>query len=181
VTLTPALVAILLLIGVLVGVISGMVGLGGGIMVIPALVLLFGFSQQKANGTSLAMLLPPIGIFAVMQYHKAGYIDWKAAMLLAAGFAVGAYVGGVMVRTGKVPEVPLRIMFSIMLLYVAGRMLFRTDGRAVAALKTVTLMIGFIGTYGLLRLLGNRWQRMPYWPSIYQDRRKLPMSQDYEI
>ena len=171
----------MLLVGVAIGVISGMIGLGGGVMVIPALIYLYGFSQQKANGTSLAMLLPPIGIFAVIWYHKAGNIDWRVAMLLAAGFAAGAYVGGKLINTGKVPDATLRVMFSILLLYVAGRMLFRSNGRAMAAVQTCLLILGYVGSYLVMRLLGKRWAKMPYWPAIYQARVKLPTQQDYEI
>src|SRR5437763_9440599 len=133
-TLTPLLILSLLLLGNAIGIVSGMIGLGGGIMVIPALIYFYGFSQKQANGTSLAMLLPPIGIFAVITYQRAGNINWPFAMLIAAGFASGAYIGGVLVNTGKVPDVALRIIFSMLLLYVAGRLLFRLDGRAMAAL-----------------------------------------------
>ena len=90
-----------------------------------------------------------------MAYQRAGNINWPVAMLLAAGFAGGAYVGGVLVNTGKVSEVALRIGFSILLLYVAGRMLFRADGRAMAALQTLGLMAAFVGTYVIMRLLGR--------------------------
>src|SRR5258706_8297882 len=72
-----------LLIGVVVGIISGIVGIGGGVMVVPILVYGFKYSQHTAQGTSLAMLLPPIGILAVMQYWRAGHIDVKMALLLA--------------------------------------------------------------------------------------------------
>lgn len=179
--ITPFVFLSLLLIGVVVGTISGMLGIGGAILIIPVLIYAYGFSQQRANGTSLAMLLPPIGIFAVLTYHRAGNINWSVALLLAAGFAIGAYVGGVLVNSGKVPEIALRIGFSIMLLYVAGRMLFRTDGRAMAALQTSLLMLSFVGTYLTMRLLGRKWSKAPYWPAIYQERAKLPTQQDYEI
>ena len=82
---------ILILIGLAIGALSGIVGIGGGVLVIPALVLFFGFTQQKANGTSLAMLLPPIGILAVINYARAGTINWAFAALLACGFVFGAY------------------------------------------------------------------------------------------
>jgi uncharacterized membrane protein YfcA len=175
------LILSLLLLGNAIGVVSGMIGLGGGIMVIPALIYLYGFSQRQANGTSLAMLLPPIGIFAVFAYHKAGNINWPFAMLIAAGFASGAYIGGLLVNTGKVPDITLRFIFAALLLYVAGRMLFRTDGRAMAALQTCLLIAGFFGTYIVMRLVGRRWSKMPYWPSVYQERKKLPVTHDYEI
>lgn len=171
----------LIVVGLAVGIVSGMIGLGGGMMVIPALIYIYGFSQQKANGTSLAMLLPPIGFLAVITYDRAKNVDWKVAMLLAAGFVIGAWVGGWLSNSGKIPELGLRVVFSILLLYVAGRMLFRTDGRAMAALQTCLLMLGFVGAYVVMRLLGRRWQKMPYWPAVYQERKKLPMTHDYEI
>src|SRR5205814_576173 len=87
-TLTPLIVLSLIVVGLSIGIISGMIGLGGGVMVIPALIYIYGFSQLKANGTSLAMLLPPIGILAVITYDRAKNIDWKVAMLLAAGFMI---------------------------------------------------------------------------------------------
>src|SRR4051794_28517023 len=140
-----------------------MVGIGGGVLVIPALMFLFAFSQAKANGTSLAMLLPPIGIFAVLTYSRAGNIDWPVAMLLAAGFACGAYFGAKLVNSGQIPESTIRILFSVLLLYVAARVLFRADGRALAALKTSVLMLSFLVTYTVMRLLGRKWAKAPYW------------------
>jgi uncharacterized membrane protein YfcA len=181
VALSPQWIVGLLFLGIGIGMISGMIGIGGGIMVIPALMLLFGFSQQKANGTSLAMILPPIGIFAVMSYHRAGNIDWSVAMLLAAGFAIGAYVGGELVRTGKVPDETLRILFALLLIYVTGRLLFRADRQAHAAIQTVAIAVAFGVTYLVLRLLGRKWSKAPYYPSIYQDRLHRPLDQDYEI
>jgi uncharacterized membrane protein YfcA len=180
-TLTPWIILSLLLLGNAIGMVSGVIGLGGGTMVIPALIYLYGFSQKQANGTSLAMMLPPIGIFAVLAYHKGHNVNWPSAMLLAAGFASGAYIGAVLVNTGKVPDIALRFVFAGLLLYVAGRMLFRTDGRAMAALQTCLLIGGFFGLYTVMRMLGRRWSKMPYWPSVYQERRKLPVVHDYDI
>ena len=91
--MTPTTALTLIFVGFAIGTFSGMVGIGGGILVIPVLMFYFGFSQARANGTSLAMLLPPIGIFAVLAYWRAGNIDWATAGLLAVGFACGAYVG----------------------------------------------------------------------------------------
>lgn len=79
--------------GLLVGVLSGMVGVGGGIVLVPILVLFFGFSQHMAQGTSTAMLLPPIGILAAWTYYKNGMVDVKAAALLCAGFVLGGLFG----------------------------------------------------------------------------------------
>ncbi|MBI5906233.1 MAG: sulfite exporter TauE/SafE family protein [Deltaproteobacteria bacterium] len=81
-----------LAIGAFTGAVSGMFGIGGGIFVIPAMVWLYGFDQKMATGTSLGMLLPPIGIMAFWQYYKADLVSVPAALLLVAGFAAGSYV-----------------------------------------------------------------------------------------
>ena len=81
-----------LAIGAVTGAVSGMFGIGGGIFVIPAMVYLFGFDQKMATGTSLGMLLPPIGIMAFRQYYKAELVNVPAALLLVAGFVAGSYL-----------------------------------------------------------------------------------------
>jgi hypothetical protein len=171
----------LLFIGVLVGTISGMVGIGGGILVIPALMIVFGFSQAKANGTSMAMLLPPIGLFAVMNYWRAINVDLAYAAFLAVGFAIGAYVGAMAVNSGRINPIALRILFSVLLLYVAGRMLFRTGGRARAALETTFLIVAFVLSYVAMRLLGQKLKRMPNWSEEYRKRQYAPSDCDYDI
>src|SRR5437764_11563390 len=93
----------LLGLGLVIGIISGMLGIGGGVLVIPALTFLFGFTQQMAVGTSVGMLLPPIGVFAFVRFYKSGQVDLPAAGLLALGFAAGAYVGAVLVTRQLVP------------------------------------------------------------------------------
>src|SRR5205085_1822987 len=82
-----------ILLGVLAGIFSGIVGVGGGIIIVPALVFLFGMSQQMAQGTTLALLVPPIGILAAWTYYKHGYVDLKAAALICAGFVLGSLFG----------------------------------------------------------------------------------------
>jgi len=86
-------VVILLIVGVLAGFLSGLVGVGGGLIIVPALIYFLSFSQQQAQGTSLLLLLLPTGIFAVMNYYKAGYVDWKAALIIASTFLVGGFLG----------------------------------------------------------------------------------------
>ena len=81
-----------LAIGAVTGAVSGMFGIGGGVFVIPAMVWLYGFDQKAATGTSLAMLLPPIGIVAFWQYYKADLVSVPAALLLVAGFVAGSYL-----------------------------------------------------------------------------------------
>ncbi|MBI5575579.1 MAG: sulfite exporter TauE/SafE family protein [Deltaproteobacteria bacterium] len=81
-----------LVIGVFTGAVSGMFGIGGGVFVIPAMVYIFGFTQKTATGTSLAMLLPPIGILAFLQFYRAGQVNVAAAILLIAGFLAGSWL-----------------------------------------------------------------------------------------
>ncbi len=112
-----------LLLGVVVGVVSGVVGIGGGVMVVPILVYGFKMSQHSAQGTSLAMLLPPIGILAVMQYWRAGHVDLKMALLLAVGFALGGYFGGMFAQ--QLSGLALRRSFALVLGAVAVKMFFQ--------------------------------------------------------
>lgn len=86
-------VLILLFIGLAAGFLGGMVGIGGGVLIVPALVLLLGLSQHMAQGISLAMILFPVGILGVINYYKNGYVDFRFAGLLAIGFFVGSYLG----------------------------------------------------------------------------------------
>ncbi len=86
-------IIVLLIVGLLAGFLSGMVGVGGGIIIVPALVYFLSFSQQQAQGTSLFLLLLPTGIFAVMNYYKADFVDYKAALIIATTFLLGGYLG----------------------------------------------------------------------------------------
>jgi uncharacterized membrane protein YfcA len=99
-----------------------MLGIGGAIIMIPALVFFLGFSQQMAQGTSLAVMLPPVGILATYNYWKAGHVDMKVALILAATFIIGSYFGSKFALT--IPQVTLKKIFGILLLLVAARMLF---------------------------------------------------------
>ena len=111
----------MLLVGLLVGVFSGVVGIGGGILFIPALIWLAGMSQHKAQGTSLGALLAPVGIFAFMEYYRKGNADLKVALLLAAGFLIGGYFGAVGAQ--YIPDLWLRRIFAITMIAVGGKML----------------------------------------------------------
>jgi uncharacterized membrane protein YfcA len=113
---------IILLIGLIVGAFSGIVGIGGGVLFIPALVWLLGMSQHKAQGTSLGALLAPVGLFAFLEYYRKGNADLRIALLLAVGFLVGGYFGAVGAQ--HIPDVWLRRIFAITLVIVAGRMWF---------------------------------------------------------
>ena len=99
--------------GLLVGVFSGMVGVGGGIILVPILVIFFGFSQHMAQGTSTAMLLPPIGVLAAWTYYQKGFVDVKAAALMCAGFVLGGLFGAKLAIA--LPQDVLRRSFGVVL------------------------------------------------------------------
>ncbi|MEI6093629.1 MAG: sulfite exporter TauE/SafE family protein [bacterium] len=90
------LVLICIALGLAAGALSGLVGLGGGIVVLPVLIYALGMEQHLAQGTTLAMMLPPIGVLAVWNYYKHGYVDFKVAMLICLGFLIGAFFGSKM-------------------------------------------------------------------------------------
>ena len=83
----------LVLLGLAAGMLSGLIGIGGGIIIIPALVLLFGLTQHQAQGTTLALLIPPIGILAAWIYYKQGFVDVRVALFIILGFVAGSYLG----------------------------------------------------------------------------------------
>ncbi len=112
----------MLLVGLLVGVFSGVVGIGGGILLVPALLWLAGMSQLKAQGTSLGALLAPVGIFAFLEYYRKGNADLKVALLLAAGFLIGGYFGAVGAQ--HIPDLWLRRIFAVTMIAVGGKLLF---------------------------------------------------------
>jgi uncharacterized membrane protein YfcA len=97
--------------GLAAGLLSGLFGIGGGALIIPALVLVFGFTQHKAQGTSLVALLLPVGILGVIRYCKADNVDWIAGLIIAGGLLLGAYFGAGW--TQKLNEVWLKRAFGI--------------------------------------------------------------------
>jgi len=115
-------IALLLLVGLLAGMLSGLVGLGGGVIIVPALVFVLGFSQHQATGTSLGILLLPAGIFAVMNYYKRGFVDVNVVLLIFAGFLLGGYLGSKI--SVSMPEATLKKIFAVALLLIAGKVLF---------------------------------------------------------
>lgn len=114
--------AILILIGLGAGMSSGVFGIGGGVVIVPALVYLLDFPIHRAIGTSLAVLLPPIGAAAVFAYYRAGHIDWRAAIILAVTLFVGAWLGA-RVATGLNANL-LRTLFGVFLIVLGCYTLF---------------------------------------------------------
>lgn len=109
------------LLGLVVGVISGMMGIGGAVFLVPALVYFFGFQQHTAQGTTLVMLMFPVGVLAAWQYYTAGHVDLKVAGLLCAGFFVGGYFGGLFAN--QLPGDTLRKIFGVALLVISIKMI----------------------------------------------------------
>jgi len=115
-------ILLFLLLGLVAGVLSGLVGIGGGTIIIPTLVFLFGFTQRKAQGTTLALMVPPIGILAAWTYYKQGFVDIRAAVFIVLGFFLGGLLGA-RVAVG-IPDAMLRKVFGVYLLVVAAQMFF---------------------------------------------------------
>jgi uncharacterized protein len=110
------------LLRLIAGVLSGLIGFGGGVIIVPALIFLFGFSQHQAQGTTLALLVPPIGILAARTYYKEEYVDLRVASLICLGFFFGGLLGSKM-ATG-LSNVILERVFGIALLLIALKMIF---------------------------------------------------------
>jgi len=113
----------LIVVGLIIGVISGIIGLGGGFLVVPFLRYFMGFNQHLAQGTTLAMLLPPIGILGAYEYWRAGNMNLGVAMLLAVGFFLGAFVGGYIANLPQVNGLLLQRIFGAFFLIVSLKML----------------------------------------------------------
>ena len=112
---------LLLLIGMAAGCLSGFIGIGGGMLIVPALMYAMGMSQMAAQGTSLALMLPPIGALAVMNYWKAGEVDVRAAAVMVVAFVLGGYFGSRFALSIHPHKV--RLAFGVLMLYVAVRMI----------------------------------------------------------
>lgn len=112
----------LVLLGLMAGIFSGLVGVGGGVIIVPALVFLFGLSQESAQGTTLALMVPPVGILAAWTYYKHGYVDVKVAVLICLGFLIGGLLGSRFAV--DLPAITLQRIFGISLLLLGVKMLF---------------------------------------------------------
>ena len=114
-------VTLYLLLGLITGIFSGLIGIGGAIIIIPVLVLFFGLSQHMAQGTTLALMVPPIGLLAAWTYYRAGFVDLKIAALICAGFFFGGLIGARFAT--EISDQLLRKIFGIVLLLASLRMI----------------------------------------------------------
>jgi len=115
-------IIILLIIGAAAGMLGGLVGIGGGIIIVPALIYFLGKSQLQAQGISLALIMFPVGILGVMQYYKQGHVDFSIVLILAIGFIVGSFLGSKIAM--DLPQDIIRKLFAGLLIIVAVKMLF---------------------------------------------------------
>ncbi|MPM99027.1 hypothetical protein SDC9_146217 [bioreactor metagenome] len=115
-------VLVYLMIGIVAGILSGLFGIGGGVIIIPALMFLEGFSQLKAQGTSLVALLPPVGILAFLEYYKRGYTDLYAGIIICLAMVIGAKFGAQFANS--LPLEVLRKSFGIFVILVGIKTFF---------------------------------------------------------
>lgn len=120
--MTATVIVILVIIGLVAGVLGGMVGIGGGLVIVPALVYFLAFSQHEAQGTSLGLLVLPVAALGVYNYYKNGYVDFRAVGLLSCGFVVGSYFGSKF--SMSIPQDTLKKVFAVFMLLIALKMLF---------------------------------------------------------
>ncbi len=118
----PSNFTLLIIIGSVAGILSGMLGLGGAVVIIPATVLLLGYSQQMAQGTTLMMMVLPVGAMAVYQYYQKGMVDVKAAVIMAVFFFIGGYLGA-KIATAISAEL-LQKLFAVLLIIIAIKTFF---------------------------------------------------------
>ena len=119
--MTLQIILLLIMIGLTAGILSGLVGVGGGIIVVPALVFFLGFSQQQAQGTSLGLLLLPVGILAVINYYNKGHIDIRVVGIMAVSFIIGGWLGSKWAVS--LPEITVKRIFAVILFYSAFKMM----------------------------------------------------------
>jgi uncharacterized membrane protein YfcA len=147
-------ILLFLAIGLTIGSISGALGIGGGVLLVPALIWLCGFDPKQAAGTSLAILIPPIGLPAAWKYYVDKRMDLEAALWIAGSFAVGAYLSASLVH--YLPERVLRLAFGLVMIYVAVRFMLHSDKEAATAAVGLTAVAFAWLSYLGLRLLGRR-------------------------
>jgi uncharacterized membrane protein YfcA len=115
---------LLIILGLVAGAMSGLVGIGGGVIIVPALVLLFGFSQKLAQGTTLALLIPPIGLFAALTYYRHGFVNINAAIFIIIGFIVGSILTARYAQ--HLSNVTITRIFAVFLLVLGVKLLIST-------------------------------------------------------
>jgi len=114
-------IIILIIIGLSAGIVSGLLGVGGAIIMVPALVFFLGLTQHQAQGTSLAVLVFPVGFLAFWNYYKQGFVNFKIALIIMLAFVIGGYLGSSIAV--RIPERPLKIFFGVLIVILGLRMI----------------------------------------------------------
>ncbi|MBL7761651.1 MAG: sulfite exporter TauE/SafE family protein [Sediminibacterium sp.] len=122
-------IVLLVIVGLVAGFLSGLIGIGGGVIIVPALVLFLGFTQKEAQGTSLGILLLPVGILAVIQYYKQGYLNVNYVLIVAAAFVLGGFLGSKLAL--GLSDAKMKKIFAIIMMLIAIKMLFFDRGKPV--------------------------------------------------
>jgi uncharacterized membrane protein YfcA len=170
------------LIGLTIGGSSGALGIGGGVLLVPALIWLCGFEPRTAAGTTLAVLVVPVVLPAVWKYHEAGLIDLVAALWIAGSFALGAYLGASLVVNHLVPDLTLRLAFGLVMMYIAVRFIVASNSEAANAAAGLTAVGCAWVTYLGLRVLGRRPALRPNLESSFKPMNEHgPNDLDYYI
>jgi uncharacterized membrane protein YfcA len=112
----------LILVGLAAGFLSGLIGIGGGVIIVPALVFFLGFTQKQAQGTSLGILLLPVGILAVIQYYKQGYLNINYVLIVSVGFVAGGFLGSKLALS--LSDEKVKKIFAVIIMLIAIKMLF---------------------------------------------------------
>ena len=130
-------IVLLVIVGLAAGFLSGLVGIGGGVIIVPALVLFLGFTQKAAQGTSLGILLLPVGILAVMQYYKQGYINVNYVLIVALAFVVGGFLGSKLAL--GLSDEKMKKIFAIIMMLIAIKMLFFDRSKPTTPIKSTNI------------------------------------------
>lgn len=180
-----------IVLGLVVGGFSGLLGIGGGVLLVPALVYAAGFSQQQAVGTTLAVMVPPIGIFAATEYWRNGYVDIRAAIWIALGFALGSFATAGWVK--HIPTEWLVRLFAVLLLFLGVRMIVFSDRRSAVMADSVGAWIialtgwavSMVFAFGLMRVLRKKSAayrvRPRFSDSVTKIASGMPPENDFQI
>lgn len=131
------MVLVLVIIGLASGALSGLVGVGGGIIIVPALVFFLAFTQKEAQGTSLGILLLPVGILGVWQYYKEGQIDFRVVLIVSLGFLIGNYFGSKL--SLSLSDAALKKIFAVVLIVIAIKILLVDSNKKEATKPAATI------------------------------------------
>lgn len=119
--MTLTTILLLIVIGLTAGLLSGLIGIGGGVIMVPLFLVLMGFTQHQSQGMSLAVMLPPVTLLAVLNYSKAGTINWKMALVVSAFFVIGGYLGSKLAI--RIDQYLLKKIFGVIMLIIAAKMI----------------------------------------------------------